>query len=75
MSRKRGRPLESCTYEYLMFGHKILSLSETNPTLSMSALARHYEVSEPFVAKVLSHPDMYRSEPAEPVPMFLGEHI
>lgn len=30
----------------------VISLAACNPTLSMSAIARHYGYSEPFVAKV-----------------------
>jgi len=33
---------------------KVVSLAICNPTLSMSAIARHYGFSEPFVAKVFS---------------------
>lgn len=33
---------------------KVISLAICNPTLSMSAIARHYGFSEPFVAKVFS---------------------
>jgi hypothetical protein len=74
--RKRGRPAGSCSHDYLVLGHKVLELSEINPTLSMSALARHYGVSEVFVSKVMGNPGRYREDPGErPVPVFVGSGI
>jgi len=44
----------------MKLGEKVLGLHEANPTLSMDALAAHFDVSYPFVNKVLSHSDRYK---------------